>query len=47
MATGTPYNAHFEISPTGHVAVARACGDGWWEEWVYVPDYQWRRLAEL
>jgi len=32
MATGTPYNAHFEISPTGHVAVARACGDGWWEE---------------
>jgi hypothetical protein len=47
MAAGTPYNAHFEISPAGHVAVARSCGEGWWEEWLYVPDYEWRRLAEL
>jgi hypothetical protein len=47
MPTGTLYNAHFEISPVGHVTVARSCGEGWWEEWVYVPNYEWRRLAEL
>jgi hypothetical protein len=46
MPSGTPYNAHFE-PPAGHVTVARSCGEGWWEEWVYVPDYEWRRLAEL
>ena len=45
MATDRPYNAHFEVSPAGQVAVARACGDGWWEEWVYVADYEWRQLA--
>jgi hypothetical protein len=46
MATEIPYNAHFELSPTGHVALARSCGDGWWDEWVCI-DQEWRRLAEL
>ena len=36
MTIETPYNAHFEFSPAGHVALARSCGDGWWEEWVCV-----------
>jgi len=42
-----PYNAHFELSPAGHVALARSCGGGWWEEWVRVGDQDWRRVAEL
>ncbi len=46
MTTDVPYNAHFELPPAGHVAVARSCGDGWWEEWVRVSDREWRRLAE-
>jgi hypothetical protein len=47
MVTEILYNAHFEMSPAGHVAVARACGYGWWEEWVCVGDGEWRRFAEL
>jgi hypothetical protein len=47
MAIEIPYNAHFELSPAGHVALARSCGDGWWEEWVCVYNREWRRLAEL
>lgn len=47
MTTERPYNAHFELAPTGHVAFARSCGDGWWEDWVYACDREWRRLAEL
>ena len=46
MAIEIPYNAHFDLSPTGHVALARSCGDGWWEEWVCI-DQEWRCLAEL
>ena len=47
MVTEIPYNAHFEMSRAGHVATARACGNGWWEEWVCVGGGEWRRLAEL
>lgn len=47
MMIAKPYNAHFERSSTGHAAVARSCGDGWWEEWVRVGDREWRRFAEL
>jgi hypothetical protein len=47
MTIEVPYNAHFELSPMGHVAVARSCGDGWWEEWVCVRNQEWMRLAEL
>jgi hypothetical protein len=47
MTTDIPYNAHCELSPAGHIAVARSCGGGWWEEWVCVSDREWRRLAEL
>jgi hypothetical protein len=47
MAIETPYNAHFELSPSGHVALARSCGGGWWEEWVLVRNQDWRRVAEL
>ena len=46
MTIETPCNAHFELS-AGHVAVARSCGVGWWEEWVLVRDQDWRRVAEL
>jgi hypothetical protein len=42
-----PYNARFELAPTGHAAVARSCGDGRWEDWVYACDREWRRLAEI
>jgi hypothetical protein len=42
-----PYNAHFEPADTGHVAIARSCGEGWWEDWVYTCDRQWRRLSEV
>jgi hypothetical protein len=47
MAIETPYNAHFELSPAGHVALARSCGDGWWEEWVCVCNQEWRSFADL
>jgi hypothetical protein len=42
-----PYNAHFELAPTGHGAVARSCGGGWWEDWTCVCDSEWRRPAAL
>jgi len=47
MKTSAPYNAHFELAPTGHVAIARSCGDGWWEDWVFACDSEWRQLAQI
>jgi hypothetical protein len=47
MAVEPPYNAHFELSSTGQVALARSCGAGCWEEWVCVHNHDWRSLAEV